>query len=39
VVNAAKRGEPTASRLVEEAGMAVGRGIAAAAVCWTWTGW
>ena len=32
VVNAAKRGEPTASRLVEEAGMAVGRGIAAAAV-------
>ena len=32
LVNAAKRGEPTASRLVEEAGMAVGRGIAAAAV-------
>lgn len=32
VVNAAKRGEPTAVTLVEEAGMAVGRGIAAAAV-------
>ena len=32
VVDAAKRGDPTAARLVEEAGMAVGRGIAAAAV-------
>ena len=32
VVNAAKRGDPTAGRLAEEAGMAVGRGIAAAAV-------
>jgi glucokinase len=31
VVNAAKAGEPTAARLVEEAGIAVGRGIAAAA--------
>ncbi|MCC7369506.1 MAG: ROK family protein [Chloroflexi bacterium] len=32
VVAAARAGEPTASRLVEEAGIAVGRGIAAAAV-------
>jgi glucokinase len=31
VVMAAKAGEPTAARLVEEAGIAVGRGIAAAA--------
>ena len=31
VVKAARAGEPTAARLVEEAGVAVGRGIAAAA--------
>jgi glucokinase len=31
VVSAARAGEPTAARLVEEAGIAVGRGIAAAA--------
>ena len=31
LVRAARSGDPTAARLIEEAGMAVGRGIAAAA--------